>query len=295
MKSFKPQLAFDSAELKVPIKFNKRVSTKLDGIRLATPGAQPLTRSLKRIPNNYVAKLLSDKAVADLDGELIVGQANAEDVYRKTFSGVMTHEGEPDFLYFVFDDLSDFSLTFEQRLDKLYSRKLPSFVTVLDQRLVTSQQELDSMYEKNLELGFEGLIARNPGSLYKFGRCTANSQDSLKLKPFADGEAEILSVYEAEENLNEAFVNELGYTERSSHAENKVGKCMVGGFIVRDILTGVQFRCAPGSMTHKERTDIWKVRTLVEGKVITYRHMTVGVKDKPRHPRFKGWRSALDM
>lgn len=292
---FKPQLAFDSAELKVPIKFNKRVSTKLDGIRLATPGAQPLTRSLKRIPNNCVAKILSDKVVAELDGELIVGPANAEDVYRKTYSGVMSHRGEPLFTYYVFDDLSDFSLTFDQRLDKLHSRKLPSFVKILEQRLVSSQEELDQMYVENLERGFEGLIARNPDSFYNFGRCTGKSQDSLKLKPFADSEAVVLSVYEAEENLNEAFINELGYLDRSSHAENKVGKGMVGGFVVKDVVTGVEFNCSAGSMKHSERIDVWNLRSAVVGKIITYRHMTVGVKDKPRHPRFKGWRSALDM
>lgn len=292
---FKPQLAFNADELKVPITFGKLVSTKLDGIRLSTPEGQPLTRSLKRIPNNQVAQETSNPQLANLDGELIVGPANAEDVYSKTYSGVMTQKGTPDFTYYVFDDISDLSLTFEQRLDKLYSRKLPSWVKVLEQRLVHSQEQLDAMYSENLERGFEGLIARNPGSFYKFGRCTGKSQDSLKLKPFADSEAIVLSVYEAEENLNEAFINELGYLDRSSHAENKVGKGMLGGFVVKDVVTGVEFNCSAGSMKHSERIDVWNLRSAVVGKLITYRHMTVGVKDKPRHPRFKGWRSALDM
>lgn len=292
---FKPQLAFDSAELEVPIKFDKFVSTKLDGIRLVTPDGQPLTRSLKRIPNIQVAAELSHPDFQNLDGELIVGPANAEDVYRRTYSGVMTQKGTPDFTYYVFDDISDLSLTFDKRLDKLHSRKLPHWVKILDQVRVSSQDELDSLYEKNLQEGFEGLILRNPGSMYKFGRCTGKSQDSLKLKPFADAEAVVIAVYEAEENLNEAFINELGYLDRSSHAENKVGKGMVGGFVVKDVVTGVEFNCSAGSMKHSERIDVWNLRSAVVGKLITYRHMTVGVKDKPRHPRFKGWRSALDM
>ena len=292
---FKPQLAADITKLVEPVTFNKLVSAKLDGIRLSTWKGEPLTRSLKRIPNKYVADLM--RLVPFLDGELIVGPPNAPDVYRKTFSGVMSIEGEPDFTYYVFDDLSDLSVPFNERLVKLFDKQstLPSWVKVLDQHTVFDRAQMEALYVKFLDEGYEGVMARNPSSMYKFGRCSPKSQDSLKIKPFQDAEAEILAVYEAEENLNEAFINELGYTDRSSHAENKVGKGMAGGFIVRDLTTGVQFRCAPGVLTHPEREAIWDLKHLFEGKILTYRSMVGGVKDKPRHPRFKGWRSTLDM
>ena len=38
-----------------------------------------------------------------LDGEIIVGPATAEDVYRVTNSAVMSRDGEPDFTYWLFD------------------------------------------------------------------------------------------------------------------------------------------------------------------------------------------------
>ena len=295
MTQFKPQLAEDVTKLTVPVTFDKFVSSKLDGIRLATWKGMPLTRSLKYIPNKHVQELL--RLVPYKDGELIVGPPNAPDVYRKTFSGVMSIEGTPDFTYYVFDDLTDFSLTFEQRLNKLadIESKLPSWCKVLQQTRISNQAELEGYYAGMLDQGYEGAMARNPSSMYKFGRCTVKSQDSLKIKPFQDAEAEVLAVYEAEENLNEAFVNELGYTDRSSHAENKAGKGMAGGFVVRDLTTGVQFRCAPGTLTHPEREAIWELKHMFEGKTLTYRSMTVGVKDKPRHPRFKGWRATLDL
>ena len=295
MTQFKPQLAADITKLTVPVTFDKLLSVKLDGIRLSTWKGMPLTRSLKHIPNKHVQALM--RWVPYKDGELIVGPPNAPDVYRQTFSGVMSIEGTPDFTYYIFDDLTDFSLTFEQRLNKLadIESKLPSWCRVLQQYRVKSQDQLESLYAKFLDEGYEGAMARNPDSMYKFGRCTVNSQDSLKVKPFMDAEAEILAVYEAEENLNEAFTNELGYTDRSSHAENKLGKGMAGGFIARDLTTGVEFRCAPGCLSHSERFAIWKLNHAYVGKVLTYRSMTVGVKDKPRHPRFKGWRSPLDM
>ena len=292
---FKPQLASDIIKLKEPVTFNKLVSAKLDGIRLATWKGQPLTRSLKPIPNKHVADLM--RLAPFLDGELIVGPPNAPDVYRKTFSGVMSIEGKPDFTYYVFDDLSDLSLTFEQRLDKLadIESKLPSWCKVLQQSRISNQVELEGYYAGMLDQGYEGVMARNPDSMYKFGRCTTKSQDSLKIKPFQDAEAVVLEVFEAQENLNEAFTNELGYTDRSSHAENKEGKGMAGGFIARDLTTGVTFRCAAGTLTHPEREAIWELKHIFEGQILTYRSMVGGVKDKPRHPRFMKWRSTLDM
>lgn len=292
---FKPQLAEDINKLKAEVSFPKLVSAKLDGIRIATWKGQPLTRSMKTLPNKYAAELL--KLAPFLDGELIVGPPNAPDVYRKTFSGVMSIEGEPNFTYYVFDDLTDLSVPFEKRLDNLKKRSstFPAWVKVLDQVLVRSRADLEDMYVNLLNDGYEGVMARNPGSMYKFGRCSAASQDSLKVKPFRDDDAEILAVYEAQENLNDAFTNELGYTDRSSHAENKAGKGIAGGFIVRDLVSGVQFRCAPGKLTHAEAKIVWENRHTYEGKLICYRSMTGGVKDKPRHPRFIKWRSKLDL
>lgn len=295
MTQFKPQLAEDVTKLTVPVTFDKLVSSKLDGIRLATWKGMPLTRSLKYIPNKHVQEML--RLVPYKDGELIVGPPNAPDVYRKTFSGVMSIEGTPDFTYYVFDDLTDFSLTFEQRLNKLadIESKLPSWCKVLQQTRISNQAELEGYYAGMLDQGYEGAMARNPSSMYKFGRCTVKSQDSLKIKPFRDDDAVVLSVYEAEENLNEAFINELGYTDRSSHSENKVGKGMAGGFIARELVTGELIRCPVGRMKHVERIHVWNTRHEQEGKLFTFRSMVGGVKDLPRHLRFLKWRSPLDL
>lgn len=297
-KVFKPQLSEDSNKLSRPITFPKLVSPKLDGIRMATVDGKALTRSLKRIPNDYVANLVESTAASHmLDGELIVGPPNAGDVYSQTFSGVMSKAGTPRFVFYVFDDLSCLDLPFWRRMEVLHRKLLdfPCWIKVLPQTLVQRQEELDELYNKLVLEGYEGLMARNPDSLYKFGRCTVASQDSLKVKPFTDMEAEVIDVYEAMENQNEEFTNELGYTDRSSHAANKVGKGMAGGFTARDVATGVVFKCSAGRLTHAERVAIWEGKETFQGKLITYRSFSVGVKDKPRHPRFLKWRSELDL
>lgn len=292
---FKPQLSEDAVNLKSEMTFSKLASIKLDGIRAVTKFQSVLSRSLKPIPNKHIQEMLAP--YQDLDGELIVGPANAEDVYRVTSSAVRSEEGKPEFVFYVFDDISAESLKkpFEQRLATLQARSLPDFIKVLPQQSVGNTEELAAFYEEVLHDGYEGLIVRNPASLYKMGRCTLASQDSLKMKPFADSEFVVLSVYEAMHNTNEAFIDELGRTARSSHQENLTGNGMVGGFEARDVKTGVEFRVAAGTLNHEARRQVWERRDQLTSRIGKYRHMTVGVKDKPRFPRFIGWRDAFDM
>lgn len=283
----KPQL---SSAPESAITYPKLASLKLDGIRAITYNNQVLSRSLKPIPNLHIQQLLSP--LHGLDGELIVGPPNAVDVYRTTNSAVMSINGNPDFTYYVFD-VPNHPGQLSKRLEHLNTLQLPSFVKILRQTTVSSDEELNAYYAQSLQEGYEGLILRNADSSYKHGRCTAKSQDSLKLKPVEDNDAIILGAFEALENLNEAFTNELGRTSRSSHAENKVGKGMLGGFYCRDLATGVEFKCSPGVLTHAERTELWGQD--LAGKIVKYRSLTIGVKDLPRHPRFAGWRDGIDL
>ncbi len=283
---FKPMLASEPDGL---IAFPKLLSAKLDGIRVVTKFGDALTRSLKPVPNHHIREML--RQYQDMDGEVIVGDPTAPDCYRKTNSAVMSHEGTPEFTFFVFDSLGHPAEAFTSRTRRLAAGA--PFITVLPQAVVNNQQELDEAYASLLAQGYEGAILRNPDSLYKYGRATAKSGDMLKMKPFADSEAVIVSAYEAMENQNEAFTNELGQTERSTHQENKAGKGMVGGFIVRDIKSGIEFNCSAGKLNHEERTELWGKD--LAGKILKYRYMPYGQKTAPRFPRFIGWRSILDI
>lgn len=291
MSTFKPQLSEDVAKCKEPLTFPKLFSTKLDGIRCVTVNGQALSRSLKPIPNHYIREKLAPWQ--HLDGEIIVGPPNAEDVYRVTNSAVMSHEGEPDFVYYVFDDLQCVTDPFTSRLIRLKARTLPPFIQVLQQFEVRGQETLEATYKAVLEQGYEGLIGRNLNSVYKFGRATAKSQDSLKFKPFADSNGRVLFVYEAKSNGNEATIDELGRSHRSSHAANKVGNGMVGGF--RVVMDELEFDVAPGKLTHEERVVVWESKEDYVGRWLKFRHCPIGVKTAPRFPRFIGWRDPEDM
>ena len=117
----------------------------------------------------------------------------------------------------------------------------------------------------------------------------------LKLKPHEDTEFEVTGFYEAMENLNEAFTNELGETARSSHQENKVGKGMLGGFYGKLLTTGQEIKVAPGKLKHAERIAIWNNQAAYLGKIAKQRSFPIGVLNLPRHGRWIGWRDDTDM
>lgn len=297
MPEFKPMLGC-APDPKHPLRWPLMASVKLDGIRCTVINGEAKTRSLKPIPNLHLQKLLSHPSLEGKDMELVVGDPADPLAYNKTFRAVMTIAGEPDVDFHIFDDVSDPTLPFKKRLAKLEQvRDYPENVRVVAQLLIYSQDELDAMYAKVTSMGHEGLILKTPDGTYKFGRSTPKEQLLLKLKPEEDSEFVILGCYEAMENTNEAFVNELGQTDRTTHAEGLVGKSMLGGFHARDIHTGVEFSCAPGKLEHAERVAVWADAAKYINRIGKYRHFPYGTipDGKPRHPRWIGWRAVEDM
>jgi len=289
--TFRPMLAGE-AELD-KLRFPLYASPKLDGIRCAVVNGRALTRTLKPVPNDYVRTTLSRPELTGLDGELVVGSANAPDVYRATTSGIMSKEGTPAFFYHVFD-MHNMSGTWEQRFRKLgvVAQHAPS-VQMLHHRQLDSLDDLLAYETVCTQEGFEGLILRSPFAPYKFGRSTTREGYLLKLKRFHDSEAKVLDIIEEMHNANEAQTNELGRTKRSSHKENKIGKGRMGALRVCDIHTGVEFEVGTG-FTDDDKHWWWAQRGSAL-PIIKYKFFPVGVKDKPRHPVYLGVRNPADI
>lgn len=268
-------------------------SPKLDGIRCCIRDGQALSRTLKRIPNCFVRKHLDHAYLNGLDGELIVGDPTSKTCYRDTVSGVMSHEGEPEFTYHVFD-LTDYDRSFQERYAEL-GRRIAGVVRVerLPHAIIIDDRDLAGYEARMVAQGYEGVILRGMHAPYKFGRSTVKEGGMLKVKRFVDNEAEIIGFEEEMFNGNEATTNELGRTKRSSHAAGKVGKGTLGAFLVRDAATGVEFSIGTG-LTSEERVLCWKDRHTLVGVLVKYKSFEVGVKDKPRHPVFLGFRDRSD-
>ena len=289
----KPLLACEVPIEKV--KFPVYISTKLDGIRALVINGVVYSRSLKPIRNRYVQKLFGNPEYNGFDGELVVGDIYAKDVFQKTTSGVMSADGEPDVKFYVFDDFTKPSSCYDDRVLSLYKRVLDidedSCVEYLVQHKLNTIEQLQTLLNKEALSGGEGLIGRNPNGKYKFGRSTPKEQLSIKFKFFAQDEFEVVGFTERMHNTNEAEINELGYTERSSAKDGLVPMDTMGRIILK--YGDVTFNCGTG-FTDAQRKEIWTNQAEYLGKLASIRYMKVGAKDVPRVPSFQGWRHEDD-
>jgi DNA ligase-1 len=269
-------------------------SVKLDGIRCVLEDGKPTSRSGKLIPNEFVQNYFKlNPHLSGLDGELVVGDPNAVDVFRVTTSGVMSEDGEPDFTFYVFDDVTHPNWIYTERQKEMWSKSDPR-VQFVDQKLIRNSDELDAYEAECLGLGYEGLVLRKIDGYYKFGRSTTKEGLLLKLKRFTDSEAIVTGFTELFSNQNEAKKDAFGRTERSSHKENQVAMDTLGALIAVETDTGREFQIGTG-FDQATRKEIWKNQSKYKGKWAKYKFFKIGVKDLPRHPVFLGWRDKRDM
>lgn len=290
---FKPMLSgrlesdSDLEKLQYPV----FVSPKLDGIRATVQDGILVSRNLKPIRNRYTQDRFGDQALEHLDGELISGDPTAPDVYRKTNSAVMSEDGEPrEVRYHIFDIFDE--APFENRLQMALSKFSGSAgVILVPHALVGDAAQLLRFEEMMIGKGFEGIMIRSRFGKYKQGRSTFREGHLIKVKRFLDSEAVILEVQEEMENANEATRQLTGKLKRSNHKENMIPKGRAGTLFVRDIKTNVEFNVA--GFTDEDKHFFWENRNIVPGRIIKYKYFPVGVKDKPRHPGFLGFREDI--
>jgi DNA ligase 1 len=277
-------------------------STKIDGIRAHQYQGVLYSRKNKPIPNAHTQKLFSDLALHGADGELVVGRPNTNSCFNTTQSGTMSQDGQPDVKYHIFDYTAatnpSYSFSIRQTLLS-FMAEIPNIILV-EQKLIHSLDDLLSFEYESVTAGWEGIMIRALNGPYKEGRSTLREGWLIKMKQFRDSEAVILSAYEQETNLNESTINEIGRSKRSSHQENKIANGHLGGFRVRDIKSGVEFNIGNFDGVTKELRHQWWQNYLARpdyfaGRVITYKFFPVGVKDKPRHPTLRGFRSKIDL
>ncbi len=296
-KHFLPMLASPLKAGTLPT-FPVLASPKLDGIR-AHAFDQIYSRKLKLIPNQFTQDILREIADSGLDGELIVGPPTHEDTYRRTMSAVMSVSGEPeDLVFWVFDRFStahpfDERYAMAKRLVKALSVRTRKHVKILEHKLINNAEELAAFEQECLDQGYEGAMTRSVKGPYKCGRATPKEQYLLKVKRFCDSEAEIMACLEMEHNENEATINELGRTKRSSHKAGRVASGVLGALRVTDVKSGVVFQVGSG-FNDAEKKELWEKRDELIGKIIKYSYFPTGNKEKPRFPVFLGFRSEID-
>lgn len=314
MEENKPKKPMLACEAKNPekIAFPVMTSVKLDGVRATVQNGVVLSRSLKPIPNKHVQDLFGREEFEGMDGELIVGPANDPHVYNSTVSGVMSYDGEPEVCFVAFDLISD--KPFVERLESLDAR----IEMIMEKRAAEMGRDREELEDWEVEFhtigycrannledllrqeelalkqGYEGLMIRAFDGEYKHGRSTEKQGYLMKLKQFKDIEAEIVGYKELMHNENEAKINELGYTERSTKKEGKVPAGVLGAFVCKAEGYAETFDVGTG-FNAEQRKRFWEIRDSLIGNLAKIKIQPSGELNKPRFPVFLGFRDRRDL
>lgn len=277
-------------------------SVKLDGFRCGIVDGVAVSRNLKPIRNKYIQSQLGLKRYNGLDGELIVGdptpQHEGDAVIGRTSSGVTSVGGEPNFVFWCFDDFKAHAHGFNYRIgrveDRIEDYDKPHLKCVAH-TLLHNAVQLREYEESALEDGFEGVILRHPNGPYKHGRSSSTEGYLWRIKRFIDGEILVTGVLEGLKNMNEATKDELGRVKRSTVKDGMAPNGLVGTVLGTDCRTGAPLELAAGRMTHEQRALYMKNPQLVIGQYAKYKAFAYGVKNALRHVTWQAWRHPDDM
>jgi len=269
---------------------------KIDGIRFLKVNGQAVSRTFKPIRNAHIQQSLA--LLPDgVDGELTCGTT-----FQSSTSAIMSSSGQPAFKAWLFDyvdpadpqgDVVPYSRRVARLAELCAALDTPFAKTVLTPVPVANVAELEALAAKHCQDGFEGTMLRSPDGPYKAGRSTVKQNTLLKVKAFTDAEARVIGFVEKQTNANEAHEDAFGLSKRSSHKENKHAAGTLGALVVTGP-DGVSFNIGTG-FTAEQRDQIWANQAAHMGQLVKYKYFEHGVKDKPRHPVFLGWRHQDDM
>lgn len=292
----------DAANLE-KLRYPLYASYKIDGIRCLTlDSGFVVSRSFKPIPNAFANRLLQQVPLY-LDGELIALDTNGKAKnFNDTSGEIMSRGGQPMLQYIVFDSFEHPEHDFQTRSwhasveVERYNASVvgsPLTVTYLHHFIVTCGEDVIERFNHAVELGYEGIMLRDPAGIYKSGRSTLKQQILLKYKGLENSDAEgtVIGFEELYRNQNEQERDAFGLAKRSSHKANKIAAGILGSLVLQ---TRWGVLCLGTGFTLEQREEIWKNREQYYGKLVTFTYQGSGMKDLPRFPAFKGFRHHED-
>ncbi|HKP04565.1 MAG TPA: DNA ligase [Chthoniobacterales bacterium] len=228
------------------------MSEKYDGLRAFWDGQKLWTRNgnLIHAPDYFLAELPRDIA---LDGELWIGHGKFEETASIVRS--QTPDDRWKRIHYMVFDAPRMKRTFEQRMEFLRATVSEGnqFVRVVAQERCQGPAQLLAERDRVVREGGEGLMLRQPESLYEPRR----SPTLLKVKPYDDAEATVV----AHEHGTGKFAGKLGALRVRTD-------------------DGREFSIGTG-LTDADRESPPPV-----GAVITYRFQGLTAKGLPRFPAY---------
>lgn len=245
------------------------MSEKLDGVRAYWNGRQLMSRNGK--PFAVPSWFTENFPPFELDGELWLGRNQFEDTVS-IVNKQKAHDGWQSITYQIFELPNQAGgLLARMNILDLYRTHLPApYLRIIKQVEISSEAQLQAELNRVVALGGEGLVVRNPQSLYHSGR----SNEALKVKLKQDAECQV-----------------KGYTQGKGKYLDKVGAllCEVVGGQLSDLTSPADRLLKIGSgLSDLQRTSPPKV-----GEIITFQYIGLTQKGLPRFPVFLRVRSGL--
>jgi DNA ligase 1 len=265
------------------------VTEKVDGIRALKQNGILVSRTLKPIPSRHL-QFASQFLPEGMDMELW----SPDYTFQQIMSGVMSEEGSPNVLGLKFvplDIFLDMSYKFRLQLVDNFCNQSLDCVLPMYHCVCNNADELMQEYTLAVTQNKEGICFRLPNSPYpqKKGenRSTLKEQYLVKLACAKIGDAKIVGFEEKMINLAPATITAFGTSQRKTGRELPANT--LGAIVVEDLVSGIKFNIGTG-FDDNSRKEIWTNRSKWLGAIVSYQAKTVGTKEKPRCPSFRGRR-----
>ncbi len=235
----------DSAENSQALyeKFNKYPvisNYKYDGIRaqihsengkvkIFSRNLEDVTRYFPEI-EDAIKKLPPSSII--LDGEIVPfkdGKPLSFQALQQRLRKLERSEGDTPIRYFAFDVLYMNGSMIEEklyvRLKALRSLEFDGVLAFAEQREVSSQEEIQSMFDESKSLGYEGLVVKNPASAYAPGR---RGKNWVKLKKELDTLDVVIVAAEYGHGKRAGVISDYTFAVKDSNELKVVGKAYSG-------------------------------------------------------------------
>lgn len=304
------------------------MAEKIDGIRCAIYDGicnrhktkeRAFSRSGKRIPNHEIRAILSTLPNG-FDGEIVVIGGD----FQSATTAAMTENCKPNefWQYVIFDDFSHPELAKKDRLEIaknkliLWHNQYPKYrgnVAIIYSEIGNLARAKERCAEL-IEHGAEGLMLSDPDSSYLHRRCRPTEANLLKMKHFEDDEAIITSITLATYSGYTNIIKEIDEFKEHAQLKPKQMKALMadadfadrvwayhdkpklemGSITCRSANFDKEFSIGTGF--NKELRIAMAIEpTSFINKLIKFKYMPCGTKDRPRSPVFLGFRHHDDL
>lgn len=289
-------------------------SPKLDGVYCMVYKGRYYSRTLKPIPNLHLRAYFHDLTVlSEICDRVFFGELIGN-TFSHTNSLVRSRKTRLSGLRFGLFDYTNrlhfnrcsgykpFNTRYEELRSitsgfagKANSARSGGPIFIIPHRIVRSTGQLRRYYNLCVNLGFEGIVAKNPDSYYKHGRTTKRKFNQAKFRHTSSISGHILKVHNQRAMLDdvERTTTADGYLEKVNTKGSFSPTQLLGSFTVK-FEDGRVGKVGLGKGYNKaERRRLWQERENLIGLECEVEYLVSSNKDLPRQPKVSKIREDL--